>query len=182
MGNFRTLQVASAGGWQKQREKEDRQGAGLHGIVYVTMCSPEVWARSIQPKCPEISVQNSMDRFDPTGKVSKKRVHLLRWSSFPGRTGWNFGWMDRALFVFPFPTLAHHKHFLYVRPTNCSTREYHFGMAILRSKREWGNSFTETLVTHLPACRRLLFPLLQVTHKHKAKPQRQTSDGPPDLL
>ena len=49
------------------------------------------WARSIQPKFPEISVQNSMDRFGPTGKVSKKRVHLLRWSSFPGRIGWNFG-------------------------------------------------------------------------------------------
>ena len=56
------------------------------------------WARSIQPKFPEISVQNSMDRFDPTGKVSKKRVHLLRWSTFPGRTGWKFGWMDRAHF------------------------------------------------------------------------------------
>ena len=48
-------------------------------------------ARSIQPNLPEISVQNSMDRFVPTGKVSKKRVHLLRWSSFPGQTGWNFG-------------------------------------------------------------------------------------------
>ena len=48
------------------------------------------WARSIQPKFPEISVQNSMDRFGPTGKVSKKRVHLLRWTTFPGRTGWNF--------------------------------------------------------------------------------------------
>ena len=34
--------------------------------------------------------------FGPTGKVSKKRVHLLRWTTFPGRTGWNFGWMDRA--------------------------------------------------------------------------------------
>ena len=53
-------------------------------------------ARSIQPKFPEISVQNSMDRFGPTGKVSKKLVHLWRWSSFPGRTGWNFGRMDRA--------------------------------------------------------------------------------------
>ena len=52
-------------------------------------------ARSIQPKFPEISVQNSMDRFGPTGKASKKQVHLLRWSSFPGRTGLNFGWMDR---------------------------------------------------------------------------------------
>ena len=37
-----------------------------------------------------------MDRFGPTGKVSKKLVHLLRWSSFRGRTGLNFGWMDRA--------------------------------------------------------------------------------------
>ena len=53
-------------------------------------------ARSIQPNFPEISVQNSMDRFGPTGKVSKKRVHLLRWSSFFGRTGLNFGRMDRA--------------------------------------------------------------------------------------
>ena len=40
-----------------------------------------------------------MVRFGPTGKVSKKQVHLLRWSSFPGRTGLNFGWMDRALEV-----------------------------------------------------------------------------------
>ena len=38
-----------------------------------------------------------MDRFGPTGKVSKKRVHLLRWTTFPGRTGWNFGWKDGAL-------------------------------------------------------------------------------------
>jgi len=30
------------------------------------------WAQSIQPKFPEISVQNSMDKFGPTGKVSKK--------------------------------------------------------------------------------------------------------------
>jgi len=47
--------------------------------------------RSIQQKFPEISVQNSMDRIDPTGKVSKKLVHLLRWTTFPGRTGRNFG-------------------------------------------------------------------------------------------
>ena len=58
-------------------------------------------ARSIQPKFPEISVQNSMDRFGPTGKVSKKRVHFLRWTTFPGQTGWNFGWMDRALGKMP---------------------------------------------------------------------------------
>ena len=48
-------------------------------------------ARSIQAKFPEISVQNSMDRFGPTGKVSEELVHLLRWSSFPGRTGSTFG-------------------------------------------------------------------------------------------
>ena len=30
------------------------------------------------------------------GKVSKKLVHLLRWTTFPGRSGWHFGWMDRA--------------------------------------------------------------------------------------
>ena len=54
------------------------------------------WARSIQPKFPEISVQNAMDRFGPTRKVSEKLVHLLRWTTYPGRTGLNFGWMDRA--------------------------------------------------------------------------------------
>ena len=43
------------------------------------------WARSIQPRFPDIS----MDRYGPTGKV-------LRWATFPGRTGFNFGWMDRA--------------------------------------------------------------------------------------
>ena len=37
-----------------------------------------------------------MDQFGPTGKVSKKRVHLLRWSSVFGRTGLNFGQMNRA--------------------------------------------------------------------------------------
>ena len=37
-----------------------------------------------------------VDRLVPTGKVSKKWVHLLRWTTFPGRNGWNFGWMDRA--------------------------------------------------------------------------------------
>ena len=44
-----------------------------------------------QPKFPEISVQNSMNRFVPTGKVPEKLVHRLRWSSFPGQTGLNFG-------------------------------------------------------------------------------------------
>ena len=40
-----------------------------------------------------------MDRFSPTGKVSIKLVHPLRWSTFPGRTGLNFGWMDRTLCI-----------------------------------------------------------------------------------
>ena len=39
----------------------------------------------------EISVQNAMDRFGPTRKVSEKLVHLLRWTTCPGRTGLNFG-------------------------------------------------------------------------------------------
>ena len=64
---------------------------------FVVYFGGRLGTRSIQPNLPEISVQNSMDRFGPTGKVSKKRVQLLRWSSFPGQTGWNFGWMDRAL-------------------------------------------------------------------------------------
>ena len=34
--------------------------------------TPTKWARSIHPKFPEIRVQNSMDRFGPTGKASKK--------------------------------------------------------------------------------------------------------------
>ena len=55
-------------------------------------------ARSIQQKFPEISVQNLMDRFGPTEKVSKKRVRE-RQTTFSGRTGWIFGWMDRAVWV-----------------------------------------------------------------------------------
>ena len=45
----------------------------------------------IQPEFREILVQNSMDWFSPTGKVSKKLVYLLRWTTFPGLTGRNFG-------------------------------------------------------------------------------------------
>ena len=39
-------------------------------------------ARSIQPKFTEILVQNSTEPFGPTGKVSKKLVHLLRLTIF----------------------------------------------------------------------------------------------------
>ena len=60
------------------------------------------WARSIQPKFPEISVQNAMDRFGENGKVSKKLVHLLRWTTFPGWSSRNFGWMDHAQEIFSF--------------------------------------------------------------------------------
>ena len=37
-----------------------------------------------------------LNRFGPAGKVSKNLVHILRWTTFPVRTGLNFGWMDRA--------------------------------------------------------------------------------------
>ena len=37
-----------------------------------------------------------MDHFGPARKGSKNLIHLLGWTTFPGRTGWNFGWMDRA--------------------------------------------------------------------------------------
>ena len=34
-----------------------------------------------------------MDRFGPTGEVSKKRVHILRWTTFPGGTGILVEWI-----------------------------------------------------------------------------------------
>ena len=43
-----------------------------------------------------------MDRFGPTAQVSKKLVHLLRWSSFPGRTGRKF-WLNGSRPVGPLP-------------------------------------------------------------------------------
>ena len=43
-------------------------------------------ARSIQPKFPEISVKDWMDWFGPTGKVSKKSVHLSNRTTI---LGWN---------------------------------------------------------------------------------------------
>ena len=51
-------------------------------------------ARSIQPKIPEISVQNSMDRFGPTGKASKKLDRseiLVEWiAPFLPSLGFNY--------------------------------------------------------------------------------------------
>ena len=59
--------------------------------LYSYICKKKKYMTlSIQPKFPEISVQNPMDQFGPAGKVSKKLVHLLRWTTFPGRTGLNF--------------------------------------------------------------------------------------------
>ena len=51
---------------------------------------------NLGPKPGADYCQNSMDRFVPTRRVSKILVHLLRWTTFPGRTGRNFGWMDRT--------------------------------------------------------------------------------------
>ena len=73
------------------RQIHTSKGKGKFEISEENIIRSIPGARSIQPKFPEISVQNSMDRFGPTGKVSKKRVHLLRWTNFPSRTGWNFG-------------------------------------------------------------------------------------------
>ena len=50
-------------------------------------------ARSIQPKFPEIWVQNSMNRFDPTGKVSKKISPPFDVDHFSRRTDRKF-WLN----------------------------------------------------------------------------------------
>ena len=55
------------------------------------------------------SVRSNRKSFEETGSPSTsspglfpkkvlgtRLVNLLRWTTFPGRTGWNFGWMDRA--------------------------------------------------------------------------------------
>ena len=77
--------------FNQNSNRSDRENWGaIHSTKIPTGPTGKIGARSIQPKFPEISVQNSMDRFGPTEKVSKKRVHLLRWTTFPGRTGWNF--------------------------------------------------------------------------------------------
>ena len=92
-GTIGTLRYSGHGRGGRQPEVK----CSILGIISIMpqrrpeVATVELGVRSIQPNLTEISVQNSMDRFGPTGKVSKKRVHLLRWSSFPGRTGWNFG-------------------------------------------------------------------------------------------
>ena len=60
--------------------------AGLKRVKHLATRKQTQRARPIQPKFPEISVQNSMDRFGPTGKDSKKKINLLRWTIFPARS------------------------------------------------------------------------------------------------
>ena len=52
-------------------------------------------AGSIQPKIPEISVQNSIQpgKFSQKKKKKKNLVHPLRWTTFLGRTGRKF-WLN----------------------------------------------------------------------------------------
>ena len=52
-----------------------------HTITTEMQC--KLWARSIQPKFPEISVKNSMDRFGPTGKFRKNGSTILGGPLFP---------------------------------------------------------------------------------------------------
>ena len=63
----------------------------MQGAIHSTKISG-----NLGPKPGADYCQNSMDRFVPTRRVSKILVHLLRWTTFPGRTGRNFGWMDRT--------------------------------------------------------------------------------------
>ena len=48
-------------------------------------------------KFPEISFQTQWIGSVQPEKFRKKLVHLLRWTTFPGQTGQNFGWMDRTV-------------------------------------------------------------------------------------
>ena len=48
-------------------------------------------------KFPEISFQTRWIGSVQPEKFRKKLVHLLRWTTFPGQTGQNFGWMDRTV-------------------------------------------------------------------------------------
>ena len=61
-----TLLLVVACCWELLRK------AGLKRVKHLATRKRTQRARSIQPKFPEISVQNSMNRFGPTGKVSKK--------------------------------------------------------------------------------------------------------------
>ena len=84
--------------WHCREQIQLAVRAGIELASPTALTTRSRWARSIQPKFSEISVQNSMDRFGPTGKVSNKLVHLLRWTTFPGRTGRNYSiWKSEIL-------------------------------------------------------------------------------------
>ena len=71
-----------------------------------------------------------MDRFGPTENVSKKLVHLLRWTTFPDRTGLNFGWMDRAQYTSVYLAWKYYScrcnNTEYTKPCLPPGREHHF--------------------------------------------------------
>ena len=52
---------------------EDTSGRDPFNQNFRKFRSKTQWIGSVQPE-----------------KFRKKRVHLLRWTTFPGRTGWNF--------------------------------------------------------------------------------------------
>ena len=58
---------------EEQSEDEIRETGIFRESIHemIVRIDETLWERSIQPKFPEISVQNSMDRLGPTGKVSK---------------------------------------------------------------------------------------------------------------
>ena len=75
----------------------------------------------------KISVQNWMDRFGPTGKVSKKLVHLSRWTTYLGWTGppenWPFHLTISGTFSTPVP---HCSVFSAQHGGNCGEHYLHF--------------------------------------------------------
>ena len=62
------------------------------------------WARSIQSKFLEISLQNSMDRFGPTGKVSKKTGPPFEVGHF-SRSDQSEFWLNGSRPVSPYKAL-----------------------------------------------------------------------------
>ena len=53
------------------------------------------YSRSVQPKFPQISVQNSMDRFGPTGKVFEKTGPPFEVDHF-SRSDWSELWLNES--------------------------------------------------------------------------------------
>lgn len=75
---------------------------GLSGVNSVCNDSLSTGAWSIQQKFPDISVQNSMDLFDPTRKVLKRQnVDHFSWSDNCLIDKWPFHWTILTHFLFP---------------------------------------------------------------------------------